>query len=139
MLNAAADLARARGNGAVTTDDLFAAMVSSDCAASRLLADLGFNGAALTDQLAFILGRGQAEPAAAAPVPSPRVEKAIELAKGEAGRREATEVSTLHLLTAVLREQTGVPSLLLETPGLGLEPVGAALNRAIREGMTDLS
>lgn len=139
ILARAAVLARGRGHDFLTTDDLFAAMITEDCAATRVLASLGMHGESLLHQLAFILGRNSgAEPTTEVSY-SPRVTKVLAQAKLEAGRREAAEVSTLHLLTALLRERAGVASLLLETPGLGLEPVGAAINRALREGMTDHS
>ena len=139
ILVSAADLAGKRGNRFVTTDDLFAAMVESEGAVSRLLADLGMDGHMLMDQLAFVVGRGAAEKVSDAPATSPRFDRVVEGARLEAGRRKAGEVSSLHLLTALLREKAGVSSLLLDTPGLGLEPVGAALNRALREGVSDPS
>ncbi|MCC6944626.1 MAG: hypothetical protein IT335_08605 [Thermomicrobiales bacterium] len=139
VVNDAVELARVRGNALMTTDDLFAAMVSTDCAVSRLLTGLEMHGEGLADQLAFILGRAPAEPSHAVPGLSPRVERVMERASIEAGKAKASEVSTLHLLAALLREKSGVSCLLLETPGLGLEPVGAALNKALREGMIDPS
>ncbi len=139
LLVAAAELAGGRGHTFVSTDDLFAALVSSDCAASRLLESLSFQKDQLIGQLAFILGRNNgADPCQATEI-SPRVDAVLSSARLEAGRRDAAAVDTLHVLNALLRERKGVPSLLLEKPGVGLEPVGAALNRAFREGLTDPS
>ncbi len=139
ILARAAVLARGRGLEFVTTDDLFAAMITEQCAASRVLGSLGMQGDTLLRQLAFILGRNSGTEQTSEVAYSPKATRVLAQAKLEAGRRDAAEVSTLHLLTTLLRERSGVASLLLETPGLGLEPVGAALNRALREGMTDLS
>lgn len=126
-------------DGVVTTDDLFVALVTCDCAASRLLADLRWEPEALVEQLLFISGRQAGRSSSEYPQNSPRVTRTLENSQIEAGKREAAEVSTLHILAALLRERTGLPSLLLETPGVGLEPVGVALNNALREGMTDPS
>ena len=139
VLRAANELAVSRGNESVTADDLFAALVTTPCAASNLLVEIKMTGEMLAEQLAFILGRGSADPATVDPVISPRLIRVLDTARLEAGRREATEISTLHLMTALLRERSGVACLLLETPGLGLEPIGAVLNRALREGMSDIS
>ncbi len=131
-------LARERGHIQVTSDDLFAALVTeSQCAASRLLESLGFSGAELVQALAFILGRNSGAAPAERAEHSPRVIEIMKIAREEAGRRGAKCVETLHLLTALLRNRKGVAALLLETPGLGLEPVGAALNRALREAESD--
>ncbi|MGD9712135.1 MAG: Clp protease N-terminal domain-containing protein [Thermomicrobiales bacterium] len=139
VLATAGKLAGERGHAWVSTDDIFAAMLSTDCAASRTLQTLNMSTDGLLERLAFILGRdGGVAPRNAGEF-SPRVERVMQSARIEAARRKAPAVDTLHLLGALLRERRGVPSLLLETPGLGLEPVGAALNRAIREGMTDPS
>ena len=139
ILVAAADLAGGRGHTFVSADDLFAALVSSDCAAARLLESLSFHEDQVLDQLAFILGRNNGAGSGQATEISPRVDSVLSNARLEAGRRDAKAVDSLHLLSALLRERKGVPSLLLEKPGLGLEPVGAALNRAFREGQTDHS
>jgi ATP-dependent Clp protease ATP-binding subunit ClpA len=139
ILAAATEVAGRRGHALVTADDLFAALISSDCAATRTLESIGMQGDRLLEQLAFILGRNNHVEKSSVTGRSPRVEQILGSARMDAGRRGAQSVDSLHLLSAILRERNGVPSLLLETPGLGLEPVGAALNRALREGTTDPS
>jgi ATP-dependent Clp protease ATP-binding subunit ClpC len=89
--------------------------------------------------LAFILGRNTTEGPSIDVRFSPRMEDILSVAREEAGRRGARCVETSHLLMALLRQRRGVAVLLLETPGLGLEPLGAALNRAMREGVSDQS
>jgi ATP-dependent Clp protease ATP-binding subunit ClpA len=131
-------LARERGHTVMTTDDLFAALVTEpDCAAARVLESIGFSGAQLVQSLAFILGRNHGNGPPPTVEHSPRVVEILATARAEAGRRRAAAVDTLHLMAALLRSRQGVATLVLETPGLGLEPVGAAINRAIREGATD--
>ncbi|CAN5753646.1 hypothetical protein BH20CHL4_BH20CHL4_12850 [soil metagenome] len=140
VLERSQHLARERSHQFVTSDDLFAALVTEpDCAVSFVLDELQFSGAALVQHLAFILGRNTTQSASAGVAYSPRMEEILSFARAEAGRRGGRWAETSHLFIALLRKRQGVPSLLLETPGLGLEPVGAALNRAIREGVSDNS
>jgi ATP-dependent Clp protease ATP-binding subunit ClpC len=131
-------LARERAHQFVTSDDLFAALVTEpECAVSYVLETLQISGSTLVQQLAFILGRNSTDAPSVDVAYSPRTAAIIAFAQTEAGRRGARCVETSHLLMALLRDRRGVPALLLETPGLGLEPLGAALNRAMREDISD--
>jgi hypothetical protein len=40
---------------------------------------------------------------------------------------------------ALLRERQGIAALALESPGVGHEPIGAAISQAMRNGLTDPS
>src|SRR5680860_1190715 len=58
VIERAERLARERGHDFVTSDDLFAALVTEPrSAVSEVLESLGFSGAELVHDLAFILGR----------------------------------------------------------------------------------
>jgi ATP-dependent Clp protease ATP-binding subunit ClpC len=140
VLERSEHLARERAHQFVTSDDLFAALVTEpECAVSHILDSLAFSGPALVQHLAFILGRNSSHTPSLDVSYSPRMEEILAFAKAEAGRRSARQVETSHFLIALLRDRRGVPALLLETPGLGLEPIGAALNRAMREDISDRS
>ena len=131
-------LARERTHAFVTSDDMFASLVTEpECAMSFVLESLQLSGAGLVQNLAFILGRNAPQSPSIDAVYSPRMDEIISFARAEAGRRGARCVETSHLLMALLRQRQGMAALLLETPGLGLEPVGAALSRAIREEVSD--
>ncbi|MEZ4500966.1 MAG: Clp protease N-terminal domain-containing protein [Thermomicrobiales bacterium] len=136
VLKRAESFAQGRGSDTLTTDHVFAAMVTSPCAAASALDALQLSGEILTSRLAFILGGSTANATTVHPELSPKLVKVLEDARLEAGRYRASEVSTLHLLSALVRAR-GVISLVLETPGLGLEPVGSALRKALREGRVD--
>ena len=138
VLERSEQLARERAHHFVTSNDLFAALVTEpDCAVSHVLDTLEIPGEALVQHLVFILGRNSTTPPTLEVEYSPRMMEILAFARAEAGRRGAMCVETSHLLIALLRDRRGVPALLLETPGLGLEPIGAALNRAMREDVSD--
>ncbi len=137
-LSSAADVAASRSRSAITCDDLFVAILGDpESAASRLLQSLDFSATNLVRQIQFILGESR-QPAGSLPAEwSPRLTECIEVAGLEAAKWHAPEVQTTHLLVGILRDRRGLASLVLETPGIGLEPVGAALSRAMRDQVTD--
>ncbi len=134
----AAEVAAARDRSTITCEDLFVAMLADpDSAATRLLQSLDFSAIDLVRQIQFILGEPR-QPAGSLPAErSPRLTECIEMAGLEAAKWHAPEVQTTHLLVGILRDRRGLASLVLETPGIGLEPVGAILSRAIRDQVTD--
>jgi ATP-dependent Clp protease ATP-binding subunit ClpC len=138
VIEQAARLARQRGASAVTRDDLFASILDcSHCAAVGVLEALGFTMDTLIDDLRFVQGDLTA-PSSDEPLSSsPLLVSAIEAAGREAARRGDESVQTTHLLAGLLRERSGLAAFILETPGVGFEPVGASLNRALRERVTD--
>jgi ATP-dependent Clp protease ATP-binding subunit ClpA len=138
ILARAATIAAGRGSGVLTSDDLFAALIAErSCAAMTVLESLGFVPSALEHGLEFVLGRASVSTPPMEIILSARVERMLRFAGDEAARKGSTQVESSHLLMALLRDRRGIAALLLETPGLGLEPVGAALNRAFREKITD--
>jgi ATP-dependent Clp protease ATP-binding subunit ClpA len=140
VIGRAAAMSCARGHSQVTTDDLFGAILQErGCAAVEAIESLGLAPDDLLRSYDFVLGLvAQQAPAHPADL-TLRAQSALEAARLEAGRRGADVVETTYLLMGLLKERRGVAALLLETPGVGLEPVGAALNRAFRERKTDPS
>lgn len=126
--------------GVMTSEHLLQSICHDpECAASQVLASCGFAPPQVIDAMAFVGGPEPAGEPAVTVVLSPRVERILTGAGLEAGNRAADCVDTLHLLIAMLREGRGIAALVLETPGVGHEPIGAALSRAIRNGLTDPS
>lgn len=141
VLKAAEDAAATAPGGVLTCEHLLMSLAGDDrCAGARVLKECGFTCEVITRTITFISGGGlSATERAEAVVLSPRVERVITGAGTEAGNRNAERIDTLHLLYALLRERQGIAAAALETPGVGLEPIGAALSNAIRNGLTDPS
>ena len=106
-------------------------------AAARVLASLELTAERIRESVVFIVGRGEGDPSIEEPAPTPRLERILEAAEKEASRRQQSQVGTLHLLFALVRERSGIAVMLLEVPGVALERIGGAMMRAIREGATD--
>ncbi len=140
VLEHAETLAATAPGGAMTVEHLLLSLAAdSDCAAARVLRESGFDGPAIARTIAFIQGEAQSAGVAPSVVLSPRMERILTAAGREAATQKSEQVDTLHLLVALLRERQGIALLSLESPGVGLEPIGAAISRAIREGVTDPS
>jgi ATP-dependent Clp protease ATP-binding subunit ClpA len=142
--------AEARETDGVITCQLVLLSIIGDptCAGARVLDECGFSADRLRAVISFVSGMADtqhdAEPEIVQlPQPhvvvSPRLERVLTAAGEEAGSRHATQIDTLHLLGALLRERQGMVAFALERPGVGLEPVGAAISHALRTGMTDPS
>lgn len=122
------------GAPAVCTQHVLLGMMrQEDCCAAKILTDLGFNYEEIRRRIEFITGF----PARDGTSPqnlelSPRMNHALDLAGHDAMKRGHTEVGTIHLLVSLLRTREGLVVTVLETAGLGLEPVGAAVVRAFR-------
>jgi ATP-dependent Clp protease ATP-binding subunit ClpA len=101
------ELADLVGGSAVMTEHLLLAIASTpESAAAKLIAEHDLSSEGLLAAIQGMLGGDSA----ATPVnPStPRLERIIIRAKREAFRHCHTEVSTLHLLMAVIRERAGL-------------------------------
>ena len=139
----ALDLARVEasqlGHPYVGTEHLLIALAREEgAAAARVLASLDLTAERLRDWVAFIAGRGEDRRNVAADPPhSPRLQRVLASAQKEAARRGQQQVDTLQLLLALVRERQGLAVVLLEAPGVGLERIGGAMMRALREGATD--
>jgi ATP-dependent Clp protease ATP-binding subunit ClpC len=122
------------GSPALCTQHLLLAMMKQpQCCAAQILSDLGYNYDEIRRRIEFISGFPKANGSDPSNLEfSPRMNHAIDLAGHDATRRGHTEVGTIHLLVSLLRTREGLVVTVLETAGLGLEPVGAAIVRAFR-------
>jgi len=92
------------GRDLVLTDRLLRAISDTpESAAAQLIDEHGKSGEELLKVLQVLLGRGAN---AATHANAPRLERVVIRAKREAYRRRHAEVSTLHLLMALLRERS---------------------------------
>jgi ATP-dependent Clp protease ATP-binding subunit ClpC len=136
VLDLAAEEARALGATTLCGHHVLLGILrEGNCGAARILDDVGFDYEEVRRRIVFITGCGQNE---AVPTSSPELEfsprlnLALDSAGHEATRRGQSEVSTVHLLIAMLRAREGLVVVVLDTPGLGLEPVGSAVVHAFR-------
>lgn len=140
VLQHAEALAATAPGGAITSEHLLLSLsADNQCAAAQVLAECGFDGASIARTIAFVQGETPLAESAATVVLSPRMERVLTTAGREAATHKRDQVDTVHLLVALLRERQGIAALALESPGVGLEPVGAAISRAFRDGVTDPS
>ncbi|HKG25223.1 MAG TPA: Clp protease N-terminal domain-containing protein [Thermomicrobiales bacterium] len=134
----ARDEARLLAHAYVGTEHLLIGLAREERgAASRVLASLDLTADQLRESIVFIGGRGESGPPSDDPPLTPRLERVLEAAEKEASRRQQTQVATLHLLLALVREREGIAVMLLEVPGVALERIGGAMMRALREGLAD--
>jgi ATP-dependent Clp protease ATP-binding subunit ClpC len=140
VLRAAEAAAATAPGGAMTSEHLLLSLCDDpECAAAQVLEQIGFTADRISGTIAFVVGPQAGGEPGDAVVLSPRVERVLTDAGIEAGNRKATQIDTLHLLIALVRLRQGVAALALETPGVGHEPVGAAISQAMRNGLTDPS
>ena len=127
--------------GVLTCEHLLLSLVNeSECGAAQTLAGCGFERERVGQTIAFVQGAVPPPEELVSPVVlSPRVERVLTNAGREAAIQKAEQVDTLHLLVGLLREKQGIAVLALESPGVGFELVGAAISRAMRDGVTDPS
>jgi ATP-dependent Clp protease ATP-binding subunit ClpA len=134
VLEAGHEEAASLGATAVCTHHLLLGILRHrDCCAAKILDELGFEYDEVRRRIVFIDGiqpnsRGGPESLDF----SPRLNHAIDVAGLDATKRGHTQVGTIHLLVSLLRARQGLVVTVLETAGLGLEPVGAAIVRAFR-------
>ncbi len=137
-LNLAREEADLLGHAYVGTEHLLIGLAREERgAAAMVLGTIDVTADRLRASLVFVLGRGDGDRAGNALPHSPRLDRVLEAAGKEALRRSQPQIGTLHLLLALVREREGVAVTLLEVPGVGLERIGGALMRALREGLAD--
>lgn len=140
VLQEAETVAATAPGGALTGELLLLCLsANGECAAAQVLSGCGFDGATIARTITFVQGTWPAAEPGSAVVLSPRMERVLIAAGHEAAIQKRDQVDTLHLLVALLRERQGVAALALESPGVGHEPVGAAISQAMRNGVTDPS
>jgi ATP-dependent Clp protease ATP-binding subunit ClpA len=89
-------------------------------------------------RLGFVQGRVEPSNSNGAALPlSPRTARVMLAADNERRKRGLDHIGTLHLLSAIIAERDGLAVFILEEPGVGLERLGMALQRAFREKWDD--
>jgi ATP-dependent Clp protease ATP-binding subunit ClpA len=136
VIDRCVELADLVGGKAILTEHLLLAIAATpECAAAKLIAEHDHSSESMLSALQFVLGSD------ARPIPdhhpSPRLERVIIRAKREAFRHQHREVSTLHLLMALIRERAGLALYALERPGSGYQKIANANNQAVRAGESD--
>jgi ATP-dependent Clp protease ATP-binding subunit ClpA len=105
VIERSAELADLVGGEAVISEHLLLAITSTpECAAAKLIAEQGSSSVSVLSALQSVLG-GEAK--LDDEQENPRLERVIIRAKREAFRNRHSEVSTLHLLMALIRERAG--------------------------------
>lgn len=106
VLDRCVELADLVGGEEVMTDHLLLAIASTpECAAAKLIAEHDHSSESVLSALEFVLGKDAT--ANSERKVAPRLERVIIRAKREAYRHRHREVSTLHLLMALIRECGG--------------------------------
>jgi ATP-dependent Clp protease ATP-binding subunit ClpA len=120
------ELADLIGGDAIVTEHLLLAITSTpECAAAKLIAEHDGTSGNVISALQSVLD-ANVRPAPN-DSPHPRLERVIIRAKREAFRHRHAEVSTLHLLMALIRERAGS----------GYQMVSGASRQAARAGELD--
>ena len=111
---------------------------SGETAAARVFDSLALTAAEVRARLVFVEGpAAKATPNGEALPLSPRAQRVLVAAEREGGKNGVREIGTLHLLHALIAEREGIAVFVLEEPGVGLERLGAALQKALREQWED--
>jgi ATP-dependent Clp protease ATP-binding subunit ClpA len=131
--------ASARGAAHLACEDLLIGLADhEETAAGRLLASISITAADIRARLGFVQGYGATVPPHGEPLPlSPRLERVLLAAAKDCDKRSLAKIGALHLLAALVSEREGVAVFILEEPGVGLERLGAALQKAYREKWDD--
>ena len=132
-VEAAQELARARGHQQVEPEHLFLALLQQEGSVIRsLLQRLEADPALVERQVADEL-RGKPQVAGASMYLAPAVQEILRKAEKEAQRMHDEFVSTEHLLLALLDEKAGFPAQLLKERGITRDKVYQAL-QSVRGG-----
>ena len=135
VIDRCAENADKRSPESLLTEDLLDAILATpECAAAKLISEHGWTTDELLTVLQFILGK-ETVPATPAGSPSPRLERVIIRAKREAFRHHHPEVSSLHLLWALIRERSGIVTDTLDRPAAEFNRV--ANSRQVRFAKSD--
>jgi ATP-dependent Clp protease ATP-binding subunit ClpA len=109
-----------------------------ETAAARVFESLALSADEVRARLGFVEGSSPNGSANGDALPlSPRVQRVLVAAEREGGKQGACEVGTLHMLHALIAEREGIAVFVLEEPGVGLERLGAAVQKALREQWED--
>jgi ATP-dependent Clp protease ATP-binding subunit ClpA len=136
VLESAEEFAHLIGGQAILTEHLLLAISSTpECAAAKLIQEHRGSTQSLLSALEFVIG--SAGPPPPDFVPSPRLGRVITRAKREAFRHNHTEVTTLHLLMALIKERQGAACYVLDTPSRGLTKLVTANTDGLSDDESD--
>lgn len=140
VLLTAESLAASTIDGVLRSEHLLLGLANEPRAvAAQILDSCGFGPVWLAGAIGFVQGNRPPSERTSAVVRSPRVERILVHASHEAAKRKSDRIETIHLLAGLLREGRGITALILESPGVGHERLGAAISQATRNGVTDPS
>jgi ATP-dependent Clp protease ATP-binding subunit ClpA len=123
------ELADLVGGSAVMTEHLLLAIASTpESAAAKLIAENDLSSEGLLAAMQVMLGADNST--LPANPTTPRLERVIIRAKREAYRHRHSEVSTLHLLMALIRERAGLAMLTLDRTANGYQRLANAPRHA---------
>ncbi|HMA33559.1 MAG TPA: Clp protease N-terminal domain-containing protein, partial [Chloroflexia bacterium] len=132
LVNAQDEAERANYRYVNTEHLLIGLLREPEGVAARLLATLGIDLAKVRSAVTLITGRGAAKPRpAGATRLGPQARQALEHAAAEAQRRGQPYVGTGHLLFGLVRHGGGIAAGVLESLGVPLERVQAALDQEL--------
>ena len=116
-IKAAQEIAAELGHSQVASEHILLGLLREDgCIAASALGQLGVDYDSIREAVIEAMGEGQS----GAPVQSftPRGERIIQIAAGEAARRGQSFIGTEHLLMGILRESDSVAAQLLSRAGV---------------------
>ena len=126
VIERSVEMADMVGGDAIVTEHLLLAITSTpECAAAQLIAEHDSSSESVLSALQSMIG-GPDQPRTT-DQPEPRLERVIIRAKREAFRHRHSEVSTLHLLMALIRERAGA----------GYQKLAGPKRQAVRAGESD--
>ena len=131
VLSSAREEALRHNHGYIGTEHILLALVNET---GGVAASLGVGRAAVRTSVESAVEPGD-EPITRESALTPRAERAIALAEGEAERLNHRYVGTEHLLFGLLREQESVASSILKSLGVELPAVLAETLRILRGGL----
>ena len=128
VIDRCVELADLVGDTAVMTEHLLLAIASTpESAAAKLIAEHDHSSENALSAIQSILDK-DTQPTSEHRS-TPRLERVIIRAKREAFRHRHREVSTLHLLMALIRERAGLAFCGLDRPGAGYQKVASASHK----------
>ena len=110
-----------------------------ESASCVLLEKSGFSQDQIAKRAAFLLDRYTVPSldSAAECSLTPRAEHVLRESRSEAQARGHEQVSTLHVLAALVAQRQGVVTVILEWPGRGIEPLIEAIEQAFLDQLQD--
>lgn len=139
VLDLAHHEAGARGATHLACEHLLLALATRpESASCRLLSASALGEDEIRARLGFVQGRFEQGDLNGSTLPlSPRTTRVMLAAEKECQKRGLDRIGTLHLLSALMAEREGLAVFILEEPGVGLERLGSALQRAFRDKWED--